>query len=224
MKILIIRNLNLKLQQFATDYIVHAVELVNLEHPELIVIAGNISRHDKRSLLFAEEIAAATKTKTLYNIGLLEYTGLGEMQYVKDAILIRLRTNQAKTNVMWVEDYISDEVEFKSIIGWPLIQDTEENYRKTIPGHWLIRVRAPRYGDDLLDNIYPYVYTVEEFNKEHLKEEMPAWSGNKRKILLTSIDQQTDNVLDVKYISTKIFTDNTTIISPMGDQFSIVTI
>ena len=224
MKILVIRNTILKLQEFATKFIDEAVKWVDKENPDIIVVAGNVSQYDKRSILFAEELAEVTKLKVIYNIGLLEFASQADIEYFKTGMLLRLRVNYKKTNVYWCDDFVDDNVQFRHVFGWPIITDTEENYRKTVPGHWLVKSRSPRYiNNELVDVQYPWVFSVDEFNQEHLKENIPDWEPNKKRILLPSIAQHNDPFLTVNYVPAKLFGEDASI-DTAGEVFSIMVV
>lgn len=222
MKLLVVKNIQLRFQEIGQNHIDRVLHFVDTHKPDLIVMAGNYSQYEKRSVIFAEQIANATHIDVVYNIGILECCNFVTPEFIKDALILRFRINSKKTNVYWAVDYISDEIEFKCVVGWPTIQDTQENYENSFAGRWLAKERSPLYlGDERLCGSYPKPYTVEEFNIRYLTENLPIWSTNKKKILLTSIDQEKDDFLTVNYFPTRHHGEEFTIGSS-GEQLSII--
>ena len=224
MKLLVVRNFRLRYSEIGQDSINKVADFAKLHQPDVIIMAGNISQYEKRSLIFAEQIAEATSLPVLYNMGILECCNLVTPEFTKEAIRLRCKINQDKNNVYWAEDYISNEVEFKCAVGWPIVEDTQENYKASFAGRWLVKERSALYvGDELLAGAYPKVFSVDEFNQRHLTEQIPEWTPNKKHVLLTSIDQVTDDLLTVKFKPANSYGEDISI-SASGEQLSIVVV
>ena len=226
MKILVIRNLNLKLIEFATDQIAKIVEISKSESPKYILIAGNISRHDKRSIYFAEEIAQATGIKVIYSPGLLEYACVANVDMWISGVLIRLKSNDTKTNVYYPDDIVDDEVQFIHAFGWPTINDTQENLTATVPGRLLIKERISKYmdGEHVSEN-WPVAFTLEDYTKMNISEPSPIWNSHKKKVLIRAIPNQNDLILNVSYTPQKSFGEDILISSDTTfPKFEMMTI
>jgi hypothetical protein len=203
MKALVIRDLRLKYQQFATEYIDQAKQLVAENNIELAIVAGNISQYEKRSILLAEEVANAINVPVVYTQGLLEMCNIATLDYAKNGVKTRVQMHQKKTNVWWPDSFEHPDIEFRECTNWPIIDDTLENFRAIMPGRWLSSGRRPLVVDgQLFDDTFPFPFTLEEFNAMHLKETPPTWSGTKKKVLLTSIATEGDVLLTVQYHNT----------------------
>lgn len=222
MKLLVVRNFRVRFNEIAQDSIDRIAEYAKLHSPDLIVFTGNISQYEKRTLVFAEQMAEATSLPVVLNLGALELCDLVTPDFITNAVKLRLKINEKKKNVYWAEDYVSDEVEFKCVVGWPIVNDTQENYKKSFLGRWFVKERSAVYaGDELVAGAYPKVFTVDEFNQQHLSELIPEWTEGKKHILLTSISQQNDELLTVNYSPAKSYGEDLAIGSS-GEQLSII--
>lgn len=203
MKALVIKNLSLGFHEFATAHL-DVVGALLAQNPDVVVIAGNIASESKRSLLFADEVAKLTSLPILYSIGVLEYATLATMEHVKSAILYRLR--MIKSNVIYADDFVHPDVEFKSVFGAPLIECTEQEWKASLPGRRLVNRKGDFYiGDELASNHHPFNYTVDEFNAM-FETEKPEWSGKKR-ILISAIAEKNDPLFTMKYKAPSIECD-----------------
>lgn len=222
MKALVIRNLELRYIELSTTHLEIAEMLVKEYNPELIIIPGNISKHEKRSILFAEEAAEKFKLPIVYSQGILEMCNIATIEYVKAGVRTRVRMHQEKTNVWWAPDFQHPDIEFREVSNWPIIEDSLENFRKTLPGRWMSSGRGQlKVDDEVFDDTFPFPFSIEEFNEMHYKEEAPTWSGTKKKILLTSIDTSHDKFLTVKYSNNNSFGEDLTI-SASGPMLEII--
>jgi hypothetical protein len=201
MKLLVIRNLQLKLIEFADKQISEVVSLSSTEKPDYILVSGNISRHDKRSLFFAEEVATATGKKVIYAPGLLEYSCLANYDMWLSGVLIRLKANAKKTNVFFADDVVDDAVEFKHVLGWPIILDNQDKLSLTVPGRFLIKERISKYmNGEHVSEFWPVAFQVDDYMTMH-NQETVAWDTTKKKILIRSVPDENDLILTVSYTS-----------------------
>jgi hypothetical protein len=222
MKLLVARNFRTRFADIAQDSIDQIAAYAKQHSPDVIVFTGNISQYEKRTLVFAEQIASATSLPVVLNLGALELCNLVSPEFITNALKLRLKINERKTNVYWAEEFKSDEVEFKCVVGRPIVNDTPENYKNSFLGRWFIKERSAIYkGDELIAGGFPKVFSVDEFNQQHLKEEVPSWTPGKKHILLTSISQENDELLTVNYSPAKSFGEDVSIGSS-GEQLSII--
>lgn len=224
MRLLVSRNLDLRFTEYGHEQLDAIQAACNENNPDLIVVAGNVSQYEKRSILFAEQVAERTGKRVVYNVGILEYCSLVAMEKARKAILFRIKMNQEKTNVFWAEDFVSNEIEFKSVLGLPTITDTEENFKKTFVGRWFIKSRSPYYlNGEFVTHNYPMTYSLAEFNEEAAAQATPEWSQNKKKILLSAVGQNSDERLNVNFVSAPSYGADLVICSS-GSQIEIIDI
>lgn len=222
MKALVIRNLELRYIELATAHLEMAKLYVEKFKPELIIIPGNISKHEKRSILFAEEVSDLFKLPVVYTQGILEMCNIATLEYVKAGVRTRVRIHQEKTNVWWAPDFQHPDIEFREVSNWPILEDSLENFRKTLPGRWMSSGRGELKVDgEVFDDTFPFPFSVEQFNEMQAKEEAPTWTGTKKKILLTSIDDVKDKYLTVKYSNNNSFGQDITI-SASGPMLELI--
>jgi hypothetical protein len=197
MKALVIQNLNLNFNEFATSHL-SKIEMLLKENTDtdIVIVAGNISTELKRSLLFAEEVSKLTSLSILYSIGISEYCSLTTIDITKHAAMLRLRST--KSRVVWAEDFIHPSIEFKHALGAPLLKCSEAEWKLSIAGRRLVKHQSPYIvNGELASARYPYGYSVDEFN-EYSKTESVTWS-DKKHVLLSAVKLHGDPFFGVPY-------------------------
>lgn len=117
----IISDLNLGFHEIAEEQL-----LVNPE-TKYIIVTGNVSRENKRAMLFVERLASAnTQATVIYNYGLEELRGK-----LYSAVLdgFNTRVNIFKKSpinlIMPLGRFIDDNFDFFTTLGWPAYADTD---------------------------------------------------------------------------------------------------
>lgn len=99
---------------------------------EYVLITGNISLENKRSMLYAETLAKQyPHMKVIYNFGLAELIGK-KFQGAVDGVYSKIRyLRNVPPNLYYPKGELIGEFDFYSAIGWPLYPDLEsfENSR-----------------------------------------------------------------------------------------------
>ena len=102
--------------------------------PEYIIITGNISSQNKRTMIYAEELANRYQSsKIIFNHGILELKG---SEYTKVQDGFRLHINDFKRsppNLYFPTGMCIGDYDFYCTIGWPIF-NKEEDFLNSICG------------------------------------------------------------------------------------------
>jgi hypothetical protein len=184
----IISDLNL-------NYMDHADEQHLLpDHAKYIVITGNISNQSKRTLLYAERLAATyTNSNIILNCGITE-SYKGEIDLIEEGFDIYLNKNKINNeNLYFPKGQIIGDYDFFCTIGWPDISSTAGFEDSYFSKYLYAAFDQSIYIDGILmSDRYPRFFDINEvqirFEKEqqHVKTWLDTDQG-KTKILITSL-------------------------------------
>jgi len=181
------------------------------DHTKYIIITGNISNQSKRTLLYAERLAATyANSNIILNCGITE-SYKGEIDLIEEGFDIYLNKNKINNkNLYFPKGKIVGEYDFFCTIGWPDIIDAEGFNNSYFAKYIYAAFDQSIYIDDILmSDRYPRFFDVEEIRLRFEEEQkrVQTWLNmdqGKRKILVTSLGYSSKKYLGK--ITCKFFT------------------
>ena len=170
--------------------------------PEYIIITGNISNENKRSMMYAEGLAKIYQnSKIIFNCGITELT---QSEYYKIQDGFNLRINDFKKsppNLYYPKGVCIEEYDFYCTIGWPIFSN-EEDFLEFIDETKIIAGWDEKlYIDDILvTDVYNRYLGLEDIKKlaDDEQEQIKSWlskNSGKQKILISSLGNKSSNIL-----------------------------
>ena len=185
------------------SYLDPALDQHNLSKiPEYIILTGNNSKQNKRTMLYAEALAQKYQnSKIVFNYGILE---MSNAEYYKIQDGFRLHINDFKRspkNLYYPKGVCLGEYDFYCAVGWPTFTN-EDNFLNFISKVCIISAFDEHlYIDDIFitEKFHRYL-TLDEIKKlaDNEKEQIKIWLSNnldKQKILISSLGNQSSHIL-----------------------------
>lgn len=164
---------------------------------EYIIVVGNLSLTNKRTMLYAETLATMYPTSlVIFNHGVLEsYNGI--YKKIEDGFDLHVNDfKKSPTNLYFPKGKCVGDYDFYCTIGWPTLIE-ERNFQESYFIKSLQKgMDQEIYIDDVLMSTYYTRYftlenVIEECNKEKIK--VAEWLANdqgKPKILISALGDQ----------------------------------
>ena len=195
-----------------------------------ILITGNISLENKRSMLYAETLAKQyPHAKIIYNFGLAELIGK-KFQGAVDGVYTKIRyLKNVPLNLYYPKGEVIGGYDFYSTIGWPVYSNIESFENSRLPKGTVIDYTEEFYIGDLCvtdkyQRSFDYQFSIDQANDEaNLVKEWLKVDQGKQKILITGFGNCFSNYLIDSNYKVLPSLDLSNVIWVFGSDFRIMT-
>lgn len=169
---------------------------------EYIVVTGNISTENKRSMLYAETLAQMyPRSRLIYNFGLAELIGK-RFQGAVDGIYNKIQyLKNVPSNLYYPKGDIIGDYDFYSTMGWPNYQTEIDFTQSRLAQDTVIDYTEKLYINGILmtdryQRPYDYNFVKDQIDKE--QKNISQWLSHdqgKQKVLVTAFGKEFNNYL-----------------------------